>query len=817
MESLLETALLWTDAGYKVIPISSDSVPLVRGHFNHREKYTSSDVEAWCKSFPSAHLAMVCGYEDIIAIDCDVERPALSRRIMSFILHECGRRRVTIRERSGSERFAIICRADESLKKYSYGHSRIYITDKDVKQNIEYLGDNRLLTIQGTHRKQTFSQYQVNSVTPVNQLVRIGKDFLVSLFELFESYRLPKWIQIEKSKFVQKRREEALERMEIENTAKNWWETQHIRPINLGMDDATIKRKPLTQEELKLLLESIDGSQRENWKNVGICFYNFYEGSGEGLEKWTEWSRQFKGFKGKRDQYYHWTSFKKGYSHMTFEVLQGRYDKENNRGKGKWQHVVVTEKTEEITASQERFKAKHLSGEDDYNFMMDNYVLICEGDCVGDLSKSVGESVRPVKTMRSFLSSKKMIIEEPNQTGKIVKKKVSVFEQWYQNPEHKEAWGIQYLPGEKRIIPKGRFKETPNSVYYNKYCPPLVRRLKSKEKPSEKLRMFYKHMNYLFPNGGSTWMLNWMAQLVQEPEKRYRVSPLSISLYEGTGRGWLSELLSKLVGLNNYTTIRDILEIKRPGAKSGYLDGTVLAVVNETFVKGDERFSLVSKLKTILSDDLQEIDVKFGKHTYNQRVYTRFFFQSNHINGMKIDDGDTRIQPFINRSRPKDKKYYEELYACLEDDHFLNSVYDDLMSMEINHDILTHSQDTQDRRAVISASLSPTAHAFYEFRSLVGSKDFTDEMLDDFVTRHIRLTNPGKNVNVKELSFFKFSLQANTVVMFDIKVRNFEGLPTQWKDAKSLRASFHKTQAMLKGYLEGKDKDKGEKENEQDK
>lgn len=814
MPTLLETALDWSDAGYKVIPVNTESVPLVRNHFNHEERYTQRDIESYCAKYPTASLAVVCGYDDIVVIDVDVDRDVLARRLLLFIQNKYGRTGITIRKRSYSNRYAVICRADETLKAFGNGHSSIYVKEDGTRQVVEYLGYNKILTIEGSHRKQAGSRYYTDTIVPVQNLARISKDFLLSLFHYFDTYRSIEWTKLKGSSLMRKRREQELEKVKEEQQQKNWWETQHFAPKN-PFDEVKVRRKPLTDKEREELLEGLDPCDREDWINVGMSFFNLYDGSIEGFNLWHEWgsqevARQAGKYKGKFDHSNHWKSFHRkrqsdgeGYANMTFEVLKGRDEKKSKRG---WTKIITTEDAPDPVNSPTRFSPKRLSGDAEYKYMLDNYVLIAEGDCVADLSKTVGESIRPVNHMRSFLKSKKMIIEEPNQNGKIVKKKVSMFEQWYEDPEHKTAWGIEYLPGEGRMIPAGRFKDRPNSVYYNKYCPPLVKRLKSKDKKSKKINLFYRHLSYLFPNEGAKWMMNWMAQLVQEPDRRYRVSPLSISLYEGTGRGWLSELLSKLVGINNYTTVRDILDIVRPGAKSGYLDGTTLLVVNEVFIKSRERFSLMSQLKTLLSDDLQEIDVKFGKHTYNQRVYTRFFFQSNHINGMVIDDGDTRIQPFICRSRPKSREYYEELYACLEDENFVNSVYDDLMAWEIDYDLLTYSQDTEDRRAVINASLSPTAHAFFEFRKIVGGRDFTDEMLEDYVGKHIRVspTGEGGMVNPKELAYFKAILKANTVNIFGITLRNFDGLPKNRESKESLLSSLSQTKAILRDSLNNK-------------
>lgn len=743
----------WIRHGYTVVPVDSTGAPVFRGIYD--ERYSEKDVAAWEFAWPEANLAVVCGRDGVVALDVDIDdeyiAAALRRKMPSLIGN------VLLRRRQGTSRFAILCREGEGMERIAGGHSDMYLSDSfpGAKQGIEYKGDRRVITVVGFHRKHKDSQYQVRSLPYVSELGMLTRDNYLRIMEMVSLYKRDTWRCVAEFRETFKRN----------CSARDSWRTVDSVFPRDGLADATVQRRPFTEQEIEDLLQEVDGSIRENWMNVGICMYNLNNGAKPDFDRWDAWCKGFEGYGGERDQKYHWGTFNR-YPKLTFEVLERRI-RNNKRRK---QALTPSEK------ELESFRPKRLSENEEYANMINRYVLIADGALVADMSKPPAESIRTIPQMREFSKAKKIMIQQRTGKGTIVEKPMPMFDYWLQDKDHIEAWGIDYVPGMGPLIPSSFFKGRPQQ-YYNKYNPPLVVRIEKEERLQEGLERFYNHMSYLFPNGGDAWMLNWMAQLLQEPEKRIgRVSPFSISTHEGTGRGWLSELLVRLVGSSNYATVKDITDIVRPSAKSGYLDGTVLLVVNEVYVKGRERYNLLSQLKTLLTDDVQEIDVKYGKHTYNQKIYTRVFFQSNYIDGLVIDERDSRIQPFINTALPRDRDYYDRLYALLENDLFIDSVYSELMDYPIDYSLLQYSQDTLDRQRVIRSTKSPTALAFYEFRQTVGENPFTDEILDQFILDYLQkigVNGEPTMANQKAVRFLKAELDQNAVTFGKTRYKSF--------------------------------------------
>lgn len=731
-----------TANGYKIVPVRIDGTPCFGGIYDEEILFRESDIQQWERSYSAANLGVVCGPNNVCVIDVDVDDDEINRRLYRFIASHL--KVHILRKRSRSTRFAVITRAADDLAYCSKATSATFSHPvTNGRQAIEFLGKRKYLFVAGQHRKDEHSFYEMpkdRSILdiPANKLTLLTEETLDKIFNAFKMFVPRGWTQISRMSKIGKKPNKV-------ETPPDWRTAgfgveQPEKPKDVW-DEVELERKPYTDEEIDFILANTAGDERDPWLRVGMALHKHYNGSMEGLVRWDEWANQFRGYKGFADQRYHWGKFRVD-GPMSLRSLERKVKQQEKL------REAYKEAEEAIIPELQQSTPKR--GEEALDFMLQHYVMIAEGARIGDLSKPVSESVKVLNHMREFSRNRKMTVEVVNPGGKTVNKEIPCFELWLNNPDHVEAWDTIYVPGGGRLV--GDLKK--GLTYYNTYNPPSVVQVQG----TSFLRHFKFHLEYLFPREGYKWMLNWMAQLVQDPAHRYRVAPFSISVFEGTGRGWLTRLLAKLVGYSNYATVKDISDIIRPGAKSGYLDGTVLLVFNEVYTTGKLRFQVLSQVKTILSDDIQEIDVKYGKHTYNQQIYTRCFFQSNHINGLIIEDNDSRIQPFINREKPKSQQYYTELYKLLDNEQFVNEVYTYLMRQEINTDMLTHSQHTEDRETVIRGTKSATALAFYEFKNIVGEEGvFTDEMLMNFINDYIHVLNEegGEDgaafVNMKEL------------------------------------------------------------------
>lgn len=769
-----------TANGYKVVPVNSKGVPCFKGTLDRDIEYSRPDFEAWLVKYPSANLALVCGHNDIVALDVDVDDEKVTRYIRRVMENYDGVK--LFRARTKSHRFAFIFRRGEGFGKIATMTSDSFIHPEHGAQYIEYKG-NSLLTVVGSHRKDPESLYRFKKYTllntPSSELVTLSYHDVRDIFNAFSQRVPPEWGvgasfreggSWDRSGTKSRNKDRAKITTNVdeffasagvgtEQPATELADEEIEGIIELSSEafdkiTETQRYKPYTEEEITTMLATLDGSLRHNWLNVGMALHKHYEGSDKGLKIWDEWAREFEGYAGWEDQSYHWSSFDPTgpMSMKTIESMARRTRILDNVRKQ--EEVVKADLTEGEKEDFQTFDEKpKIDAEEMYAYALRNYVHIMTDKRVGDMGKTVAESISLLSDLKSFYQGTCLLSKEKDATGKVKIVSTPIINAWQNDPSRYTAFDTAYAPGEGRLIKPGYWRDK-METYYNTYCPPVVKITMEQNL----LAYFFDHMDYLFGEWGGTWMINWMAQMVQHPGERYRVTPYSISVYQGTGRGWYSDLLRLIVGKENFSSLRGIEDIIRSGAKSGFIDDKVLTVINEIRIPGNIRFSIMSRLKTIISDDIQEVDVKYGNQSYNQRIYTRFFLQSNHMNGITLDESDSRIQPFINRNKERPIEYYDNLYALLENDpehNLVNQVYSYLSRYAINYDLLKRSINTPERQLLVMSGKSKTALAFHEFKQIVNqSKIFTNQILTDFVSSyitHISLDDEMSVINVREL------------------------------------------------------------------
>lgn len=675
------------EIGFNVVPVASNGTPYLA--WKDTDIPTEQELSTWERRFPLAGLAIVAGVNDVLVLDVDVNDAQIARHLRQWTARQ--KWDVIIRERSGSPRFAIIGRTNTP------DAQRFNCASHDFEgHRIECFFSSHLLMVDGQHRKDKDSTYNLIPKRigylkshPLNTLTPLGIEEIQALFGQFA------WL-CEREGLIKTK----------DSTMKSFIPTESVES---SFNDA----------ELTAIMDDLDVDDYHDWLNLGFALHKATDKYPDAFTIWDTWSQTSEKYPGRSTLLAKWASFSDD-REMSLFVLYKRMLKRSYDRKLMERSCRVRE--EQIELLRKLNKAEPGSLQD----MLLNYVMVAQGARVADLTKPIGDSLRTIAHMRDYLRNRKTLVK--NKRDK--EEKVNTFDLWLNSPERREAWDVTYRPCGARIIVSN---ESDTAHYYNTYQAPDVHIIE----PAPPLpHLFENHLRYLFPENGHEWMLNWMAQLVQEPHIRYRTNPLSISLFEGTGRGWLTEVLIRLVGETNYATIQDIGEVIRPGAKTGYLDGTVLLVINEVYVQGKERFTVLNKMKTIFSDNRQDIDIKYGAQKYNQEIYTRVFMQSNHVNGLVLDESDSRIQPFINRERPRSRDYYNDLYAALQEPEFIDCIYSALLRYPLNTDWLKHSLPTRDRSRVLSTSTSATTRAWNDFRALMEEDNFpfTRQMVFDFCT-----------------------------------------------------------------------------------
>lgn len=334
---------------------------------------------------------------------------------------------------------------------------------------------------------------------------------------------------------------------------------------------------------------------------------------------------------------------------------------------------------------------------------LEQFIFVSEGSLVYDLNKPPHLALLKYEEFYKTHCNKRITYKN---------KSLVAPRQWLQHPTRITAHSQRYAPGKPRY-----FSVDPGVSYVNTYSPPgheiwSESRFKSLgTELSDILRVPLDHIAYLFPafEDGS-WFLRWMAFSVQHPENRCKVTPLHISHYHGTGRGWLVKLLEKLLGEANCkkTTMSQLVN---PLGFNDYLHESTLCTIEEVR-EGSRRFEVSDKIRDLLTEDRLEVNRKYGAKRTIQ-VFTNFLFFSNHIDAITIGAEDRRINVFKCPQRPRERSYYNELFSWIDQPINIEAFYNYLLRIDLKDFNWQVSLKSDARKSLINASYNLTERAFF--------------------------------------------------------------------------------------------------------
>jgi hypothetical protein len=416
----------------------------------------------------------------------------------------------------------------------------------------------------------------------------------------------------------------------------------------------------------------------ELWSKVGMGLHHQFDGSEEGFELWDEWSARGE-----------------------------KYNPKEMRAK--WNSFGVDLKRHEpVTAATIMGMARDIereNNEDHLSNFLENYIYVKKGDQVMDLSEEPHHGLCKLIEFKNDTANVLMDVPAPTPKDpeRTVKKPVSLL--WMTHKHRRSAVGTEYTPNAGRLVrkPSGR-------LWVNTFHMPEF----TVSNRTDQLGVFNEHIHYLFPiEAEREWFISWMAFCLQRPEIRCKVVPLHIAIPHGTGRGWVVELMSKLLGFWNIskTKMRTLAGEGPAGQYQDYLNESLLCSIEEVR-ENKKRFEISDAIRDFLIDSPLEVNCKYGgKRT--QFVYTNFFFMSNHPDALVLPIKDRRINVFSGPDFVQSRDYYMRLYQWLEGEgvHQLHSF---LMRRDLSDFDWGYSMMTPARQAMLENNRSVTETLFWE-------------------------------------------------------------------------------------------------------
>ena len=622
--------------GYKIVPIKHKSKapgigrwPQINADENQLAKWLNQGfkgVGVLCKNNP--------------AVDIDILDEEVSSQMVDFVLQNYPGGLVRVGK---APKTLLSYRTDNPFKKVRSS------TYKDC------FGDHHAVEILGDGQQYVAYADHPDTLRPYEWHGNGNGESPLGIFEV-ESNSL-KAFNLEDAQVVVAE----FEKIANEKVATGEWEkikdgTEGSQTENEGAEDYgcfEYLRPPLglSDQDIQKALASIAKPEYyayEKWIRIGMALWHQTNGSEEGFEYWLQWSEQDPNFKSEEDLRSRWPGFRPDHTRRctTFATVL------------RW-------------ASKERM------GDDPLMEFKNRYVYVTEGDSVHDLEGFGHDRPMLIKEFRNFTANIIMEIETPAPTqvepNRTKTKLVPVHERWLKDPERKSAQGFVYSPGKPRLL-KDRLKQQwINTFHLPEFANPCKMVFENGVPKMDQacvnslLATFFRHMEYIIPEENEReWFYSWMAFKIQKPDIRCKVTPLLIATDHGTGRGWIVQLMSLLLGSWNCkkTKMSTLSGESNSGQFQEFMNDSLLCCVEE-IREGEKRYGVAESIRDYLTETTLEVNIKYGaKQT--KPVYTNFLFNSNHADALKLTAEDRRINVFRTVDEPKEADYYDRLYGWLE-------------------------------------------------------------------------------------------------------------------------------------------------------
>ena len=421
------------------------------------------------------------------------------------------------------------------------------------------------------------------------------------------------------------------------------------------------------------------------WVRVGMALYHQFDGSDEGLEKWDSWSsgsvKYVDGTCGRK-----WRTFKD-------ETYSGK---------------PVTFASV-LALAKERRPNKVSGAKSPVGKFIERYVFIEEGNLVADLKKPPFCAVTKLEEFRNATANVRHEVPAPTQADPGRMKFAPVHQAWMVHEDRKSAQGARYEPAAPVFYedPQHKGIQWVNKFYLPEFTEDIA-------DPEGARAVFAEHMEYLFPyTEERERFLDWMAFTLQYPEKRCKWTPLHVSAPHGTGRGWVVELLGTLLGHHNCskTKMKVLAGEGSAGQFQDYLNETLVCAIEEVRERGGKRYTIGDEIRDLLTENYLELNLKYGgKRT--QRVFTNFFFMSNHSDALVLTPEDRRINVFRGPEKPKGLAYYSRLYKWLETGDGVAAVHNWLKARDLSDFNWQRSTVNAAREEMIDGTMTETETVF---------------------------------------------------------------------------------------------------------
>ena len=268
-------------------------------------------------------------------------------------------------------------------------------------------------------------------------------------------------------------------------------------------------------------------------------------------------------------------------------------------------------------------------------------------------------------------SNVRLPIPDPNPSAK--PRYESAFKRWDRWPGRKFYSGIGFFPGspvKPAKVPEG---------FLNKW-----RGFAIEPKKSD-WGLFREHLRKVVCARNETWsnwLMDWLAQLVQEPQRKFGASVVLLSKEKGTGKSMLNDFLRAIFGQASALVDRSAALTSQ--FNSRFETAVHVAVEEATFGGSHDTASII---KNLITSKSIRVEPK-GLEAYDAPNYSRLVITSNEDWAVPVGIDERRFFVLEARNkRAKDSAYFDPIFRQMREEGGLEAMLHELLHREITADL----------------------------------------------------------------------------------------------------------------------------------
>jgi hypothetical protein len=299
----------------------------------------------------------------------------------------------------------------------------------------------------------------------------------------------------------------------------------------------------------------------------------------------------------------------------------------------------------------------------------------------------------------------------------------------------------------KRVVYKPGEPEFPNAETYNFYRPSDVVPTQGETK------LWDSHLKYLFPDQADRdAVLNWIAWLLQNLDKKPKHALLIAGEIQGTGKSFIAEVLARILGLRNVSPV-GASELSSSFNK--WALESKLILIEE--LRALESRSMAQNLHALITQERIPINDK-GVPTFNIENCFGVLGMTNSDTPIKLDNTDRRYLIVRTFAEPKGAAYYAKLYASLDDPAFVASVAYALLSRDLGeYDGRGRAPATKAKQEMIDAAANDWAKWMLanEGEAVLSGNTFRRDSIVEAMPRHLQRNGVESGVDAALKTYFQ--------------------------------------------------------------